>query len=635
MPWPSSQDYNEAVQNLAHCFADPDLQSAQADTNALGLPLPHSGNFADVYQLRSPAAGRSWAVKCFTRQVPGLRDRYRAVSAHLAAARLPFTVDFDYLEQGARVRDQWHPALKMDWVEGLLLNEFVRRHLDRPALLEALADLWVRLGRRLRREGIAHGDLQHGNVLLVPGRDAGALALKLIDYDGMWVPALAGQPSGEVGHPAYQHPRRLREQTYSAEVDRFPLLVIYTAVRALAVGGRPLWGRHDNGDNLLFGRQDFEAPGKSALFYELLKLGEPSVRFLAENLIDAARKPLEETPLLEELVPGGQAAPGRGEVGQAPPAAAEAPPAVAVVPLAVALAPEATAGPPEAGPVPSPPDHERGPRWRVIAALWVALAGAVALLGVLAGVIALVAYSRDVHKRGQAQAPSAPRVAMTKAPAPGEETPVGREADTPTKLYLSKVGGFDWAGYGGLGKGTTTADTPTFKTVVNGVKHPLSLGMHPYSHNHSQVRYRLRGLKARWFTSSVAVDDSAGKGPESPLTFVVSGDGKTLWTSKPVQLARTTQECRIDVSGIDLLELRVNCPGGNNGAAAVWLDPYITTELTKTELDDYLDRKPYPVDLRIVAAIDGSDNLRITASEARWVHISWTHPTSVKMDGVE
>jgi hypothetical protein len=82
-----------------HCFADPDLRAAEAATNALGLPLPHSGNFADVYQLRSPA-GRSWAVKCFTRQVPDLRDRYRAVSAHLAAARLPFTVDFEYLEQG-------------------------------------------------------------------------------------------------------------------------------------------------------------------------------------------------------------------------------------------------------------------------------------------------------------------------------------------------------------------------------------------------------------------------------------------------------------------------------------------------------------------------------------------------------
>ncbi len=427
MPWPSSQDYNEAVQNPAHCFADPDLQAAQAATNALGLPMPRSGNFADVYQLRSPA-GRSWAVKCFTRRVSGLRDRYRAVSAHLAAARLPFTVDFEYLEQGVRVRGRRYPALKMHWVEGLLLNEFVRQHLDRPATLEALADLWARVGRRLRREGIAHGDLQHGNVLLVPGRDAGSLALRLIDYDGMWVPALAGLPSGEVGHPAYQHPRRLREQTYSAEVDRFPLLVVYTALRALAAGGGALWDRHDNGDNLLFSRQDFEAPGKSALFYQLLKLGDPAIRFLAENLIDAARKPLEETPLLEDLVLGGPASQARAEGTRAPPVAAEAPQAVSVVPLAAALAAEAAVGPTEAGPVPTLPDEERGPRWRATAPFWVALVGAVVLLGVLAGGIVLAAYFRaGGPRRRQAQAPSAPRVAVTKPAVATEEAP--RPAD--------------------------------------------------------------------------------------------------------------------------------------------------------------------------------------------------------------
>ena len=52
----------------------------------------------------------------------------------------------------------------------------------------------------------------------------------------MYVPALAGTRSGEVGHPAYQHPQRLREGIYNAEVDRFSHLVIYTAIRCLMVG---------------------------------------------------------------------------------------------------------------------------------------------------------------------------------------------------------------------------------------------------------------------------------------------------------------------------------------------------------------------------------------------------------------
>jgi formylglycine-generating enzyme required for sulfatase activity len=304
MPWPLSQDFNEAVQDPRLCFADDELRAGAVVTNALGLPMPRSGNFADVYELRSVAGDRRWAVKCFTRPIAGQRERYAAVSDQLRQARLRFTVHFQYLEQGIRVAGRWYPILKMDWVDGLLLNEFVRNFLDRPAMLEALANRWVKLARRLRNAGIAHGDLQHGNVLLVPGRDEKHLALKLIDYDGMYVPALADVPSGELGHPSYQHPQRLREATYNADVDRFPLLVIYTAIRALTVGGRSLWERFDNGDNLLFCRQDFEAPTRSALFAELLKSDDPTVRFLAETLIDAARSPLEQVPPLDELAAG-------------------------------------------------------------------------------------------------------------------------------------------------------------------------------------------------------------------------------------------------------------------------------------------------------------------------------------------
>src|SRR5438105_8884460 len=148
----------------------------------------------------------------------------------------------------------------MDWVAGFTLNDFVKRNLDKPQALQSLADSWVLLARLLRELKLAHGDLQHGNVLLVPGE---TFPIKLVDYDGMFVPALAKKPSGEVGHPAYQHPQRLRDATYDADVDCFPVLVIYVAIRALIAGGRSLWDRYDNGDNLLWRRQDFEAPRKS------------------------------------------------------------------------------------------------------------------------------------------------------------------------------------------------------------------------------------------------------------------------------------------------------------------------------------------------------------------------------------
>jgi WD40 repeat protein len=302
MPWPLSQDYNEAVQNPHLCFADAELCAGRVAVNALGVPMPRSGNFADVYELHSPFTDSRWAVKCFTRQVPGLGERYAAISDHLRQARPRFAVDFQFLEQGIRVRGQWYPVVKMQWVEGPLLNDFVRDALDRPARLEALAEVWVRLARRLREAGLAHGDLQHGNVLLVPDRNAASLHLRLVDYDGMYVPALAGRRSGEAGHPAYQHPQRLREATYGPEVDRFPLLVIYVALRALMTGGRPLWERYDNGDNLLFREQDLRAPRESRLFWELVRLNDPELRRLADRLSRAAHKPLDQVPHLDELV---------------------------------------------------------------------------------------------------------------------------------------------------------------------------------------------------------------------------------------------------------------------------------------------------------------------------------------------
>src|SRR5260370_9009810 len=142
----------------------------------------------------------------------------------------------------------------MRWVEGVPLNAFVRDNLGKPAVLQELLGIWVGMARRLRAAGIAHGDLQHGTVLGVSGGQGDSLKLRLIDYEGMYVPALAGQPPGEVGHPNYQHPQRLREGTYGPEADRFALLVVAAALSCLRFGGRWLWDRADTATNLPFSR---------------------------------------------------------------------------------------------------------------------------------------------------------------------------------------------------------------------------------------------------------------------------------------------------------------------------------------------------------------------------------------------
>jgi hypothetical protein len=301
MAWPQATDYNAAVQAPALCFADPDLRQGQVAGDLFGLPRPHAGNFADVYQVHG-SNGAAWAVKCFTRPVENLRQRYQAISDHLRQEPRPFMVDFVYLEEGIRVRGQWYPVLKMKWVEGLRLNEFVAEHLDKPPVLERLAQMWARLAQELRAARMGHGDLQHGNVLLVPGSKASLLALKLIDYDGMFVPALADQPSGEVGHPNYQHPQRLAGGQYAAEVDRFAHLVICTALRCLCAGGAALWQRHDSGENLLFREDDFRNPAKSKLWPDLCGLKDAEARALAGHLLLASQGPALAVPTLDEVI---------------------------------------------------------------------------------------------------------------------------------------------------------------------------------------------------------------------------------------------------------------------------------------------------------------------------------------------
>src|SRR5947207_11804893 len=115
MAWPLSQEYNEAIQSPASSFADAELKQGEPKVNAIGLPMPRSGNFADVYEFNCPETKRKWAIKCFTREVQGLRERYSEISAYLQQAKLPFMVDFNYLDRGIKVQGNWYPILKMHW----------------------------------------------------------------------------------------------------------------------------------------------------------------------------------------------------------------------------------------------------------------------------------------------------------------------------------------------------------------------------------------------------------------------------------------------------------------------------------------------------------------------------------------
>jgi UPF0716 family protein affecting phage T7 exclusion len=273
MAWPTPQDYNEAIQNPQINFADPELRAGRPELTPMGLPRPITGGFASVYRIQ--CGNRDYAVRCFLREYTDQQNRYLAISRHLAGLSIPYTVNFEYQPQGIRVGGKPYPILKMEWVQGDSLIEHVQRSLQNPAALLDLANQWALMIGELQRYGIAHGDLQHGNVLVLSDGK-----LKLIDYDGMFVPALAGQPSHEVGHRNYQMPNRT-ESDFGPYTDNFSAWVIYVSL--LALSAEPaLWTQFKAGDEyLLFKQDDFKQPDTSPLLAKLISHSDTRVQALA------------------------------------------------------------------------------------------------------------------------------------------------------------------------------------------------------------------------------------------------------------------------------------------------------------------------------------------------------------------
>ncbi|NLE74294.1 MAG: hypothetical protein GX604_06680 [Actinobacteria bacterium] len=289
MAWPAPEDYYEAIQNPKFAFADKELQQGHPELTSYGLPRPISGNFASVYRMQ--CGQRDWAVKCFLREFKDQQQRYEAIDEHLARVQLPYTVGCTFLHQGIKVRGQWYPILKMEWVKGQPLNVYIEKHLASPDTLLSLASRWVQMVKALRQASVAHGDLQHGNVLVVQGD------LRLVDYDGMYVPALSGKASHEIGHPHYQHPRRT-ESDFGPDLDNFSAWVIYMSLIALTVDPR-LWQQFGGDESLLFRKQDFERPQDSRIIHALDISPDERIRSASAFFKSFLDLGLQQTPSLD------------------------------------------------------------------------------------------------------------------------------------------------------------------------------------------------------------------------------------------------------------------------------------------------------------------------------------------------
>lgn len=290
--WPSARHFTEAIQCPSVCFSNSLLRETLPAVDRLGMPLVTSGQFAYVYKLKSPGAEGDFAVRCFRGYLGDRDQRYRAIQKHLRGYPLSYLSDFTYAPEGILVGGTRFPIIFMKWIEGPTLDLYLEEMIGRREVLLQLAEEWLKLIGALREAGVAHGDLQHGNVIVERGD------LRLVDHDGMFVREMAGWSSSELGHKHYQHPRR-DAQCFDSNLDNFSALVVYLSLLSLAEQPN-LWTEYHD-ENLLFAKTDFIDPAASSLFPKIRNLGAEHCR-LADILANVAMGEPTAVPCLLDLV---------------------------------------------------------------------------------------------------------------------------------------------------------------------------------------------------------------------------------------------------------------------------------------------------------------------------------------------
>ena len=264
-----------------------------------------NGGYAVVFRCLN-ASNTNIALRCPLGAPAGdICERWTEVEAYrqLHINDLPFLVRSEYVADAIKVGGEWFPVFIMEWVEGETLGSYVAGLVagKQRDELGRLADRWQSLVNALEKLQIAHGDLQHGNVMVTKSGD-----LRLVDYDTVFVPALANKVAVIIGTPGYVHPSYIKmgQRPYNAAMDSFGALVILLSLRVLALD--PSLYHRFSKENLFFSAEDLEEPRSSDAFKRLKKFKDPEVADLTRQVFAACQsntEPALNFPSLEPLGP--------------------------------------------------------------------------------------------------------------------------------------------------------------------------------------------------------------------------------------------------------------------------------------------------------------------------------------------
>ena len=321
MRYPSRSDYATAIRNPQIAFrkVDPrtkkqrDLDAELARGQGIqrmsrnGMPSvwSASGGYAIAFKYQTPKPKKIWAVRCFFRANYDIRKHYQmALAALPQSACAHYFVETAYLHEGIRVQGQCYPILKMEWVDGDNLKTYIKANLSKKQALLQLAERWRSLCLDFKQAGIAHGDIQHGNVLVM--KDRAQLSFKLIDYDSLHFQSHSvSMPDVIKGLPGYQPPSRKALKSRCLAIDFFPQLIVYVCILALAEDPS-LWQTYqlDQTEHLLFSKTDFVKCDQARIFQDLKRLPQPIPR-LTEQIQQLCRlEHIQAMPSLEEAITG-------------------------------------------------------------------------------------------------------------------------------------------------------------------------------------------------------------------------------------------------------------------------------------------------------------------------------------------
>ena len=234
-----------------------------------GEPFRSSGAFAVVFKMKDEQTGKCYALKCFTEDQTGRAEAYQKIAEELDMVDSTYVTSVKYLENEIFVdstcENEEFPVLLMDWVEGETMETYIANNYQNEHAMSMLCYRFCKLAAWLRSQPFAHGDIKPDNIMVRPDG-----SLTLVDYDGMFVPAMKGGISPTLGTKDFCHPLRTVND-FDETIDDFSLASIALSLKALSL--KPtLLKEFGASDRLIFSADDYRDLGKSKVIASLQTL---------------------------------------------------------------------------------------------------------------------------------------------------------------------------------------------------------------------------------------------------------------------------------------------------------------------------------------------------------------------------